>query len=108
FWLSHVERARTVEFLRLARSWLKPGGTFAFIDSLPDAQSGASDHPASDGDTAVRRLGDGREFTIVKVYRQPAELEAALGDAGFTDVSVRTTGRFFVLGSAVRTAADDA
>ena len=26
FWLSHVERDRTVEFLALARRWLKPGG----------------------------------------------------------------------------------
>src|SRR4029079_9931053 len=26
FWLSHVERARTGEFLAIARRWLKPGG----------------------------------------------------------------------------------
>jgi len=100
FWLSHVERARTVEFLALARRWLKPGGVFAFIDSLPDPQSGAADHPAPADDTSVRRLDDGREFTIVKVYREPAELEAALRAAGFATAEVTTTGRFFVLGSA--------
>jgi demethylmenaquinone methyltransferase/2-methoxy-6-polyprenyl-1,4-benzoquinol methylase len=100
FWLSHVERDRTGEFLALARRWLKPGGTFAFIDSLPDPQSGAADHPAPSDDTSVRRLGDGREFTIVKVYRGPAELESALRDAGFATATVATTGRFFVLGSA--------
>ena len=49
----------------------------------------------------MRRLDDGREFTIVKVYREPPELEAALRDAGFVNVEVTTTGRFFVLGSAV-------
>lgn len=100
FWLSHVVRDRTGEFLALARRWLKPGGIFAFIDSLPDPQSGAADNPAPDADLAVRRLDDGREFTIVKVYRDPPELEAALRGAGFDDVQVTTTGRFFLLGSA--------
>ena len=103
FWLSHVERERTAEFLALVRRWLKPGGRFAFIDSLPDPASGATDHPTNVGDTSLRRLDDGREFTIVKVYREPAELEAALRDAGFDDVRVTTTGRFFVLGSALAT-----
>ena len=101
FWLSHVERERTAEFLALVRRWLKPGGTFAFIDSLPDPASGASDNPTPSDDRSVRRLDDGREFTIVKVYREPSELEAALREAGFRDIAVRTTGRFFVLGSAV-------
>jgi len=100
FWLSHVERARTVEFLALARRWLKPGGVFAFIDSLPDPQSGAADHQAPADDTSTRRLDDGREFMIVKVYREPAELEAALREAGFATAEVTTTGRFFILGSA--------
>jgi demethylmenaquinone methyltransferase/2-methoxy-6-polyprenyl-1,4-benzoquinol methylase len=100
FWLSHVERARTGEFLALARRWLKPGGIFAFIDSLPDPQSGAADHPMPSDDTSVRRLDDGREFTIVKVYRELAELESALRDAGFAAAAVATTGRFFVLGTA--------
>ena len=100
FWLSHVPRARTGEFLALARRWLKPGGIFAFIDSLPDPQSGAADNPPPAEDLAVRRLDDGREFTIVKVYREPVELEEALRAAGFQDPRVTTTGRFFLLGEA--------
>jgi SAM-dependent methyltransferase len=100
FWLSHVSRDRTDDFFALARRWLKPGGTFAIIDSLPDPQSGAADNPEPAADLAVRRLDDGREFTIVKVYREPAELEEALRDAGFSDVRVTTTGRFFLLGDA--------
>jgi demethylmenaquinone methyltransferase/2-methoxy-6-polyprenyl-1,4-benzoquinol methylase len=97
FWLSHVPRTRTAEFLALAHRWLKPGGVVAFIDSLPDPQSGAADHPPTTDDLAVRRLDDGREFTIVKVYRHPDEIDAALVAAGFRDVRVTTTGRFFVL-----------
>jgi demethylmenaquinone methyltransferase/2-methoxy-6-polyprenyl-1,4-benzoquinol methylase len=100
FWLSHVPRERLDAFLALARRWLRPGGTYAFIDSLPDPQSGAADHPVPEADRAVRRVDDGREFEIVKVFREPAELEDALTRAGFTAPAVTTTGRFFVLGSA--------
>jgi ubiquinone/menaquinone biosynthesis C-methylase UbiE len=99
FWLSHVDRDRTAAFLALARRWLKPGGTFAIIDSLPDPQSGAEDHPAVVGDRATRRLDDGREFAIVKVYRDAAEMLDALQAAGFDDARVESTGRFFVLAS---------
>jgi SAM-dependent methyltransferase len=100
FWLSHVPRDRTDAFLALAHHWLKPNGIVAFIDSLPDPQSGAADNDPPDGDLAVRRLADGREFTVVKVFREPAELEEALGEAGFQTARVTTTGRFFVLGEA--------
>ena len=100
FWLSHVPRHRTGAFLALARRWLKPDGILAFMDSLPDPQSGAADHDPPDADLAVRRLADGREFTIVKVYREPAELEEALQNAGFRGARLTTTGRFFLLGEA--------
>jgi demethylmenaquinone methyltransferase/2-methoxy-6-polyprenyl-1,4-benzoquinol methylase len=102
FWLSHVERDRTAEFLELARRWLPPGGRLAIIDSLPDPQSGASDHTPVVDDRSVRRLADAREFSIVKVYRTPDEIADALRSAGFADVQVTTTGRFFVLATAIR------
>ena len=98
FWLSHVPRARLGSFLDLVRTWLKPGGTFAFIDSLSDPQSGTADQPLSVDDLAVRRLNDGRQFTVVKVYYQPRELEAALAASGFTAAEATTTGRFFLTG----------
>jgi SAM-dependent methyltransferase len=98
FWLSHIPRDRLALFLELARRWLKPGGTFAFIDSVPDPESGATDHPRPDGETSVRRLADGREFRIVKVFYTPDELRAALLDTGFEQAKVSTTGRFFLLG----------
>jgi demethylmenaquinone methyltransferase/2-methoxy-6-polyprenyl-1,4-benzoquinol methylase len=100
FWLSHVSRDRLPEFLAITRRWLRDGGTFAFIDSLEDAQSGAADHPAPTADRSIRRLDDGREFDIVKVYYAPEELEAALRAAGFASAEVTTTGRFFLLGRA--------
>jgi SAM-dependent methyltransferase len=100
FWLSHVPPDRLADFLALGRRWLKPGGLIAFIDSLPDPASGAADHPEPAQDRAVRRLDDGREFTIVKVYYTPDQLADALSTAGFDGIEITTTGRFFVLGSA--------
>ena len=100
FWLSHVPPERLADFLALGRRWLKPGGQIAFIDSRADPASGAADHPEPAHDLAVRRLDDGREFTIVKVYYAPDELAEALTTAGFDDVEITTTGRFFLLGSA--------
>ena len=104
FWLSHVPRSRLGGFLALASSWLKPGGRFAAIDSLPDPASGVIDRlPAPGPDLARRRLADGREYVIPKVHYLPGELATALGDAGFSEVEVRSTGRFFVLGTATAT-----
>jgi demethylmenaquinone methyltransferase/2-methoxy-6-polyprenyl-1,4-benzoquinol methylase len=100
FWLSHVPRERLDDFLGVVRRWLHPGGTFAFIDSLEDPQSSAADHPPPADDRSIRRLDDGREFTIVKVHYTPAELADALRRAGFDDPQVTTTGRFFLLGEA--------
>lgn len=99
FWLSHVPEARLAEFLGLVRRWLRPGGTFALIDSLPDPQSGAVDQLPPAGGHATRRLADGREFTVVKVVRDAPAMAGALEAAGFTAVEATTTGRFFVLAS---------
>jgi SAM-dependent methyltransferase len=101
FWLSHVPRARLGEFLALARSWLAPGGLLGLIDSRRDRASGAPDQPWDAAtETATRRLADGRTFRIPKVYYAPDELERALTAAGFAEVEVRATARFFLLGQA--------
>jgi demethylmenaquinone methyltransferase/2-methoxy-6-polyprenyl-1,4-benzoquinol methylase len=100
FWLSHVERDRLADFLSICARWLKPGGLFAFVDSRRDSDSSATNHPAPDEDVSVRRLDDGREFTIPKIYYDPAELEAALIRAGFFTAEVASTSRFFLLGHA--------
>jgi demethylmenaquinone methyltransferase/2-methoxy-6-polyprenyl-1,4-benzoquinol methylase len=101
FWLSHVPRPRLPEFLGRVRSWLRPGGHYAFIDSRDDPDSGLVDRlPGPGPDLARRRLADGRAFTITKVFYEANELARALHDAGFAGAQVTTTNRFFLLGSA--------
>jgi ubiquinone/menaquinone biosynthesis C-methylase UbiE len=95
FWLSHVRSERLADFLALVRRWLKPTGTFAFIDELPDP-----DYTPTVDERQARRLKDGREFVITKVYRSATELADALVAAGFVDVDVGQAGRHFVLGLA--------
>jgi demethylmenaquinone methyltransferase/2-methoxy-6-polyprenyl-1,4-benzoquinol methylase len=101
FWLSHVRRERLPAFLGLVRRWLKPGGLFAFVDSQADPASGATDHPpVADDETALRRLNDGREFRIPKVFHGAEDLAAGLRMAGFTEIALDRTDRFFLMGSA--------
>ncbi len=102
FWLSHVPRPRLAAFLGIARAWLRPGGIYAAIDSQPDAASGTLDRlPAPAPDLARRRVADGREFTIPKVHYRADELADALRAAGFADVEVGSSGRFFLLVRAI-------
>jgi demethylmenaquinone methyltransferase/2-methoxy-6-polyprenyl-1,4-benzoquinol methylase len=102
FWISHINRERLDEFFVLASRWLTPGGLLAFIDSRPDSESGARDHRPPQDDIQVRRLAGGASFRVRKVFYEPAHLQAALERAGFVDIDVVTTERFFVLGSARR------
>jgi demethylmenaquinone methyltransferase/2-methoxy-6-polyprenyl-1,4-benzoquinol methylase len=102
FWISHIDRARLAEFFELAARWLAPGGTLAFIDSRRDPESGAADHRPPEDDVQTRRLDDGSSFRVRKVFYERAELAAALERADFVDIEVKTTERFFVLGSARR------
>lgn len=98
FWLSHIPAERLPAFLEIARRWLKPGGVYAFIDSLDDPRSGTVDRTPNVDGVSVRRLADGREFRIPKIHHQPADLADALRHAGFATADVTTTGRFFLLG----------
>jgi ubiquinone/menaquinone biosynthesis C-methylase UbiE len=99
FWLIHMPRERLPTFLVLVRRWLKPGGVFAFIDSLPDHEHPSEEAPP-EGGIGVARLSDGREYRYVHVHHSPSELEAALTAADFTEVEVTTTDRHFLMGRA--------
>ena len=94
FWLSHVPEERFAEFWSFVRSALRPGGRVFLIDSGPPEAAG-------DGELQVRQLADGREFTIVKRFWQPAGLAERLAALGFDlDLALTGNGLFLYGGSA--------
>ena len=100
FWLSHVPPERFTSFWELVRSCLAPGGRVFFIDSLYDATSMAIDHrPVGPTDTTMtRRLNDGQEFRIVKVFYPPDDLASRLRTLGWR-VDVCATAHYFLHGA---------
>src|SRR5689334_12503226 len=102
FWLSHVPRERFAAFWRTVRSALADGGRVFFIDSLYSDLSTARDHQlaGSRATSLRRRLNDGREYAIVKVFYRPDELSAKLEALGWR-AEVRATPSFFLYGEAI-------
>jgi 2-polyprenyl-3-methyl-5-hydroxy-6-metoxy-1,4-benzoquinol methylase len=102
FWLSHVPPGQFDGFWDNVRAALKPKGRVFFVDSLLEQSSTALDHgPLDQSGVVRRRLNDGREFEIVKVFHDPAVLEQRLLERGWKG-SVRSTGTFFLHGSVTR------
>lgn len=103
FWLSHVPPERFEAFWTLVQSCLAPGGRVFLIDSLYDATSTAADHALEEAEveTQTRRLNDGREFRIVKVFYPPEELARKLAKLGWK-FDVQSTPNYFLYGSGTR------
>jgi SAM-dependent methyltransferase len=101
FWLSHVPRHRFGAFWDLVRDSLKPGGRAFLIDNRLDPSIGKPDPYVFEETDGVqrRRLNDGSEYRVVKVFYEPDELAALINAEGF-DAAIEGT-RWFVFGSAV-------
>jgi hypothetical protein len=98
FWLSHVPASRFERFWETVRSAVKPDGQVFLVDSLLEPISTAKDHhPIDDSGVVRRKLNDGREFDIVKVFYEPAQLERQLAELGWSGW-VRSSGKFFLYG----------
>jgi 2-polyprenyl-3-methyl-5-hydroxy-6-metoxy-1,4-benzoquinol methylase len=103
FWVSHIpERLLDGFFSKVARA-LRPGGSVFFLDAQREPDSQAVDHvlPERGSEVMTRKLDDGRQFTIVKNFWEPANLERRCSAVGL-DVEVRTTERFFMYGAGRR------
>ncbi|MEO5765377.1 MAG: class I SAM-dependent methyltransferase [Casimicrobiaceae bacterium] len=107
FWLSHVPDARFDALWATVAKALRPGGFAYVIDSAHDPTSTARDHPRPDAASGAvtRKLNDGRSYRIVKIFHEPAPLNARLAALGF-DGSIGRTPRYFIHGAA-RLAARD-
>ena len=103
FWLSHVPAERFGPYWDLVRRCLAPNGRVFFVDSRPNPTSTARDQPlpADESTTMLRRLNDGREFQVVKVFYEAAELEARLASLGWK-IEARTTENHCLYGSGKR------
>ncbi|MDQ2963684.1 MAG: class I SAM-dependent methyltransferase [Pseudomonadota bacterium] len=101
FWLSHVPEDRFAAFWDTVAAALAPGGAAYLIDSAFDPTSTAKDHvlPARDAGIVTRKLNDGREFRIVKLFWEPQALAAQLAALGWS-ATVAKTPSYFIHGSA--------
>ena len=98
FWLSHVPMSCFDGFWDGLRDAIKPDGTVFFVDSLLTQDSTAVNHDKLDrSGRSTRKLNDGREFEIVKIFHEPSVLEKQLLEMGWRG-EVRTTGEFFYYG----------
>ena len=96
FWLSHVPPDLLQSFFNKVYLATSKGGQIFIIDSRNDSTSRAKDHlPEQDGIYQTRKLNDGREFKIAKIFYQPDELQTLLVNAGFT-ADVRVTETYFI------------
>lgn len=104
FWLSHVPPERLDRFLTKVARATRPGGRLFLIDSRREHHSTATDTPlaAEEAVFQTRKLNDGSEYQIVKIYYEPEPLAAALARAGF-DADVRLTENYFIYAEASAT-----
>lgn len=82
FWLSHVPPERFDDFWSLVADCLKPDGRVFFVDDSYRAPDELAEGESSA--TIRRRLSDGREYRIVKVPLEPADLEQRLAKLGWS------------------------
>jgi demethylmenaquinone methyltransferase/2-methoxy-6-polyprenyl-1,4-benzoquinol methylase len=100
FWLSHVPRRRFDDFWRLVRRCLAPGGRVFLMDNRHDPGLTVPDpYVFAEGeDVQRRRLNDGSEHRVVKVFYEPEDLTSRLAAIGWK-AEIQAT-RWFVFGSA--------
>jgi 2-polyprenyl-3-methyl-5-hydroxy-6-metoxy-1,4-benzoquinol methylase len=95
FWLSHVPSRYFDDFWKRVHKALKPNGQVFFIDE--QKWTGCEDSQASSRGIVRRKLNDGREFHIVKIFYEPAALYRKLRKLGWLG-TVRSSGKFFFYG----------
>jgi len=99
FWLSHVPRARFDVFWSVVASALKPGGRVLFLDDIQQRETHTAAGPTAE--TVARLLKNGRNYRVIKVGYQPAELTAELARVGWR-ARVAPLSEHFYWGEAAR------
>ncbi|MEV7385281.1 class I SAM-dependent methyltransferase [Streptomyces sp. NPDC091215] len=84
FWLSHVPPTRLADFWNTVATALAPGGKAIFIDDGPAAAAYEEVLANQPTPTALRRLNDGSQYRIVKVFHDAQTLTDDLTAQGWS------------------------
>ena len=97
FWLSHVPPKLLDSFLTKVYQSVRVGGQVFIIDSSFELTSTANNHILEDDGNIykTRKLNNGQEFQIFKIFYQPNELKDKLKKAGF-QAEVKVTDNYFI------------
>ncbi|WP_323183028.1 class I SAM-dependent methyltransferase [Streptomyces sp. NBC_00078] len=95
FWLSHVPPTRLPDFWNTVAAALAPGGKAIFIDDGPAAATYDEVLANQSAPAALRRLDDGSQYRIVKVFHDAQTLTDDLTALGWS-VGIRPVGGNFI------------
>ncbi|WP_406470391.1 class I SAM-dependent methyltransferase [Streptomyces sp. NBC_01615] len=95
FWLSHVPPTRLPDFWNTVAGALVPGGKAIFIDDGPAAAAYEEVLANQPAPAALRRLDDGSQYRIVKVFHDAQTLTDDLTALGWS-VGIRPMGGNFI------------
>lgn len=95
FWLSHVPPMRLPAFWNTVAAALAPGGKAIFVDDGPAAAAHEEVLANQPAPAAVRRLDDGSQYRIVKVFHDAQSLTDDLTALGWS-VRIRTMAGNFI------------
>ena len=84
FWLTHVPPARAAAFWSMVGLALAPGGRVCFVDDSSRERAGERYVSGQATPAVWRRLRDGSEHRVIKVYYSPAALAARLAELGWS------------------------
>jgi SAM-dependent methyltransferase len=101
FWITHVPLARFAAFWSMVGMALAPGGRVCFLDDSSRERAGERFVPDEATPTVWRRLRDGSEHRVIKVYYSPGELAARLAELGWS-AEIQETRTPLLVGTARR------
>jgi demethylmenaquinone methyltransferase/2-methoxy-6-polyprenyl-1,4-benzoquinol methylase len=101
FWLSHIPPEFIDAFLNKVYKSTRVGGQAFIIDSRFEPTSTAKNHTLKDdrGIYVNRKLNNGQEYKICKIFYQPEQLQDKLIQAGF-QANVNMTDNYFIYATA--------
>jgi demethylmenaquinone methyltransferase/2-methoxy-6-polyprenyl-1,4-benzoquinol methylase len=100
FFVSHIPQELWKSWWHRVATWIEPDGMAYIVDDAAGPDRPYSGDAVEDGPPHAhrRRLGGGREYTIVKVFYSPEELSERLDEVGWR-AELTSSGEHLVFGS---------